>query len=339
MKKNEKMKKMKNIKIGIIGFGVGERHLETFLANNNCEVKYICDFDQKKLKKIKKKFPKIICITNSKKIFQDKSINLVSIASYDNYHHTNIMDAIKSKKNIFVEKPLCLSIKEFKEIRNKLNKTNIKISSNYVLRGTTKFKYIKKYSNKIGKIFYLEGDYNYGRISKITHGWRGEIPFYSVTLGGGLHLIDLMLWLNNSKAEKVIAVGNNLSTKNSKFKYYDNVTSLIKFKNGSTAKINSNFAGVTPHHHVFQVFGSKGTILSNMIGTYMVKSRNKKIKPKKIKFKAKFNEKKAVLNSFIEKILNNKNCLVDREVIFKSVSVGLAIEKSLKTKKWENVSL
>ena len=329
---------MKKIKIGIIGFGVGERHLETFLANNNCEVKYICDFDQKKLKKTKKKFPNILCIKNFKQIFQDKRRNLVSLASYDNYHHTNIIEAIKSKKNIFVEKPLCLSIKEFKEIRNKLKKTNIKISSNYVLRGTNKFKYIKKYSNKIGKIFYLEGDYNYGRISKITHGWRGEIPFYSVTLGGGLHLIDLMLWLNNSKAEKVIAVGNNLSTKNSKFKHYDNVTSLIKFKNGSTAKINSNFSGVVPHHHSFEVFGTKGTIMSNLTGTFFIKSRNKKIKPRKLNVNSKYNEKREVLNSFINKIQKNKNCLVEREDIFSSIRIGLAIEKSLKTKKWEKVN-
>ena len=106
---------MKKIKIGIIGFGVGERHLETFLANNNCEVKYICDFDQKKLKKIKKKFPKIICITNSKKIFQDKSINLVSIASYDNYHHTNIIEAIKSKKIYLLKNRYAYQLKSLKK--------------------------------------------------------------------------------------------------------------------------------------------------------------------------------------------------------------------------------
>ena len=129
----------------------------------------------------------------------------------------------------------------------------------------------------MGKIFYLEGDYNYGRISKITQGWRGKIPFYSVTLGGGLHLIDIMLMINNSEVEKVIAVGNNISTKRTRFNYYDSVTSLIKFKNGSTAKINSNFGGVTPHHHSFQVFGTKGTILSNLFGTYLIKSRSKKI--------------------------------------------------------------
>ena len=329
---------MKKIIIGIIGLGVGERHLETYLDHKDCLVKYICDFDKKKLNNVKKKYSKILFTTDSKKIFKDEEVNLVSIASYDNFHCEHILNAIKTKKNIFVEKPICLSITEFKKIKKKLVNTKIKISSNFVLRGTYKFNKIKKYTKKIGKVYYLEGDYNYGRISKITNGWRGKIPFYSVTLGGGLHLIDQMNWLNKSKVDKVIAMGNKLSTKKTRFKYFDNVTSLIKFKNGSTAKINSNFSGVVPHHHSFEVFGTKGTIMSNLTGTFFIKSRNKKIKPKKLIVNSKYNEKREVLNSFINKIQKNKNCLVEREDIFSSIRIGLAIEKSLKTKKWEKVN-
>ena len=82
--------------------------------------------------------------------------------------------------------------------------------------------------------------------------------FYSVTLGGGLHLIDIMLMINNSEVEKVIAVGNNISTKRTRFNYYDSVTSLIKFKNGSTAKINSNFEVLLLIIILFKSLAQKG---------------------------------------------------------------------------------
>ena len=59
------------------------------------------------------------------------------------------------------------------------------------------FKMIKK--NLIGKIYHIEGEYNYGRLYKITHGWRGRLPFYSVTQGGGIHIIDLVHWYLNLK--------------------------------------------------------------------------------------------------------------------------------------------
>jgi predicted dehydrogenase len=298
----------------------------------------VCDFNVKKINKVKKKYPGINFITDSKKIFKDSEINLISIASYDNYHFAHIKKSILNNKHIFVEKPMCLNYREFNSIKRLLkNKNKIKISSNFVLRGTGKFKKIKSLSKKVGKIFYLEGDYNYGRIEKITKGWRGKIPFYSVTLGGGMHLIDLMIWINNSPIKKVISLGNKITTKNSSFKFKDNVTSLLEFRNGGIGKLNSNFGGVMPHHHTLQVHGTKSTILSDFRGTTLFRSRNKKIMPKKINFSSKKFEKSYVLQSFIDDILGKRKSIISKLDIFDSMRVALAIEKSIKTKKWEVV--
>jgi predicted dehydrogenase len=46
-----------------------------------------------------------------------------------------------------------------------------------------------------GEIYAFNGDYLYGRLHKITMGWRKEVSNYSVMLGGGIHLVDLMVWL------------------------------------------------------------------------------------------------------------------------------------------------
>ena len=58
-------------------------------------------------------------------------------------------------------------------------------------------------NNLFGNIYYFEGDYNYGRLKKITSGWRGKIPFYSITLGGGSHIIDLSKFLINKRILEV----------------------------------------------------------------------------------------------------------------------------------------
>ena len=47
----------------------------------------------------------------------------------------------------------------------------------------------------LGRVYYMEADYNYGRIHKIVDGWRGAIDYYSVFLGGAVHMVDLLLWL------------------------------------------------------------------------------------------------------------------------------------------------
>ena len=40
---------MEIIKVGIIGLGVGQRHLEAFEANPICEVISVCDFNEDKI--------------------------------------------------------------------------------------------------------------------------------------------------------------------------------------------------------------------------------------------------------------------------------------------------
>ena len=70
-----------------------------------------------------------------------------------------------------------------------------------------------KKMNRFGKIFYIEGDYNYGRVKKITKGWRGKIPFYSVTYGGGVHIIDLITWIVDELPIQVKADSNKIVTK------------------------------------------------------------------------------------------------------------------------------
>ena len=175
---------VKKLNIGIIGLGVGFHHFKCFMQNKNCRVISVCDFDKKKIKVIQSKFPKIKTTLLDKDIIEDKNIDLVCIASYDNYHCDQVIASVKNKKHVFVEKPLCTNYKEYIKIKKILKKNpKIKISSNFVLRGAPQFitlnKMVKK--KKFGKIFYISGEYNYGRLNKIINGWRSNIAKYSVT--------------------------------------------------------------------------------------------------------------------------------------------------------------
>ena len=158
------------------------------------------------------------------------------------------------------------------------------------MRYHPKFKKVKELINKktIGKIYSIEGEYNYGRIEKLIKGWRGKIPFYSVVQGGGIHLIDLMIWITNSTPKEAISVGNKIITSKSSFKFNDNNIAILKFKNDIIGKVTSNFSCVMPHHHTLKVFGSKGTIEVNKNEILLYKSRDENLKPISINHKNNF---------------------------------------------------
>jgi len=124
---------MRKLQCGIIGLGVGSKHLQTLDINKLCNVKSICDLDLKKLSFYKKKYPNIITTDNYMEIIQDSEIDLVCIASYDNFHTEQLIQAIKKNKNIFIEKPICLNFSEYLKIKNYIKKNKfIQISSNFV---------------------------------------------------------------------------------------------------------------------------------------------------------------------------------------------------------------
>jgi predicted dehydrogenase len=332
---------MKNkLNVGVIGLGVGARHAQILYSNKKVNLISLCDFNNKKINLYKKKFKNCTFTKNSDDIFKNPNIDIVSIASYDNFHAKHILQAIKYNKHFFVEKPFCRNINELNKICLNL-KRNKKIifSSNLVLRNNPAFVDLKKRIKKkiIGDIYYCEGDYNYGRINKILNGWRAQIPSYSVVLGGAIHLIDLIIWLSNKKVRSVIAVGNKISTKNTKFKSYDLVSVLLKFEGGMIAKVTSNFASVTPHHHILSIYGTKSTFFYNNKAIKFYNSRDD-LNLKKINSKFSNRQKSEILNSFIDSVYYQKDLkIVREEEIINLMSACFAIEKSLKTKKWEKV--
>ena len=80
----------------------------------------VCDFNNKVIKKFKKKYPKIKIFDKAKTLIKDKNIKLVTIASYDNFHFEHIKECINEGKDFFVEKPLCLHFREYKNIKKLL---------------------------------------------------------------------------------------------------------------------------------------------------------------------------------------------------------------------------
>ena len=170
----------------------------------------------KKLQILKKNIPKMIVTSDEETIFKDKQINLVSLASYDDYHFDQILKCLKNEKNIIVEKPMCLNPNQLKRIYNLIKTKKIKMTSNLVLRVNSLFKKFKKKINT-NRIYFIEGDYIWGRRKKLF-GWRSKIKEYTLTLGAGIHIIDLINWLTGLKPKTVYAVGNKKATKGTTFK-------------------------------------------------------------------------------------------------------------------------
>jgi predicted dehydrogenase len=321
---------MKKLKAGIIGLGVGEQHISGYKSHPDCEVVALCDISKEKCAEIRKKYPQIKVTEDANEILDDPEIGVVSIASYDDAHAEQILRALKNKKHVFVEKPVCLFESEAKKIRKALRKhPELKISSNLILRKSPRFRWLKGKIAKgdLGKLYYVEGDYLYGRLHKITEGWRGKSGFYSVTYGGGIHIIDLLLWLSGDEVVEVSACGNQISSRGSQFRFNDMVVCTLKFRSGMIGKMSVNYGCVHTHYHALSVFGTLGTFHNGAEHGLYFKEREQP--PHKVKEAYPGVKKGELIPSFVNLILKGTPAEVSTDEVFKSMSVCFAIEKAM----------
>lgn len=317
--------------VGIIGLGVGEKHAEAYQAHSSCVVRTLCDFRKEQLWAVGRKYPNCRLTGNANEILDDDAINIVSIASYDNYHYEQVIKAIENDKHIFVEKPLCLYENEAIHIRKLLDeKPHLKLSSNLILRKCPRFRLLKQKirNGDMGKLFHIEGDYNYGRLRKITEGWRGKIDFYSVVYGGGVHIVDLLLWLTEEKISEVAAYGNNISSRDSQYKYNDSVTSILKFRSGITAKVSVHYGCVRPHFHSLNIYGTKTTFVNTQEYGLFYDSMDPDVEVKRIVDDYPGVHKGELIYSFVDSIIEDNKAGVTTDDVFNTMSVCFAIEKA-----------
>jgi len=322
------------LRAGVIGLGVGEAHIAGYEADPRCRVTHICDIDADHLSAVAVRKPGRTTTTNPDEILENPDIDIVSIASYDDAHAAQVVKAIEAGKHIFVEKPLCYHDEEFAAISAALTKhPDIRISSNLILRKYPRFARLKSLvtSGALGDVYYLEGDYNYGRMEKIHNGWRGTLPFYSVTHGGGIHMIDLLLWLTGQRPVEAVAMGTRKASRDTDYRFNDTVAALLRFPDETVAKVSANYPCIYPHFHDVVVFGTEGTWRNAPDMARLYRSRDPQTLPEELDDPYPGSFKGDLIPSFVASLLDGSDAEVPGGDVLDAMAVSLAIERAVTT--------
>jgi len=322
--------------VGVIGLGVGGQHARAFSAHPECRIAALCDIDAEKLSRIVQLFPQAKGYSNAEDLIVDPAVHIVAVASNDDDHCEQIVRALRSGKHVFAEKPLCLDRDGLRQIVNAWRQARgARLTTNTVLRRSPRFRWLKEAigAGRLGTVFCIEGDYVYGRLSKLTSGWRGQIPGYSVMLGGGIHIVDLALWLSDARPVEVMAYGSALGSSHTSFRGTDLVLSLLRFENGLIAKIGAIFASVYPHFHRLVVHGTEATFenlpAAVSSSARLWQGRDGGPPPSAVEAPYPAVGKGDLVPAFVEAILGRGTPDVSEEEAFACVATCLAIERSL----------
>lgn len=255
----------------MIGLGVGSQHALALLADQRAELVGVCDSNEGLLSATAGRYASAQRFTNSSAMLDSLALDAVVIASHDWDHGEMVLAALDRGLHVFAEKPIAVSRPELEAIANSLrSRPHLRLTTNTLLRRSPRFMWLKDavVRGEFGGLVHMQGDYLYGRLIKLTRGWRGSRDDYSVTLGGTVHMIDLLLWLAEERPLSVMAIGSRAGIEKSQegsrssFGGESLRAGLLTFDSGLTAQVSANFASIGPHFHRFDIFGTEATFMN-----------------------------------------------------------------------------
>ena len=102
------------IRVGVIGTGSqGRGDMGVFMRQKEFEIAALCDVNQEQLARALERFEtKPDTLSDYRRLLERKDIDVVIIATPDHWHALQCIHACQAGKDVYVEKPLALSIQE-----------------------------------------------------------------------------------------------------------------------------------------------------------------------------------------------------------------------------------
>ena len=191
---------MHKLRAAIVGGGsISKVHAEAIKNSGLAEIVCIVENNSEKAEELSRG-DSIPVICDYKEILDRKDIDTVHITTPHYNHYEIAMDFIKHGKNLLIEKPLALSVKEAENLVEESEKNGVLSAIVYQNRLNRTSVYMKKLldENKYGKILGVKGLLAWCRGPEyyLYSDWKGTIEKEGggVLINQAIHTLDLMLW-------------------------------------------------------------------------------------------------------------------------------------------------
>lgn len=217
------------ISIAIVGCGYwGSNLIRVFSQLENVRLHSCCDFDEKKLKKIKFTYPFVNTTQNLQDLFSNPEIDAIVISTPVSSHYNLAKLSLLADKHVLVEKPMTSKIRESEEIIQIAEQKNKILMVDHTFEYEPAIRQIKKIieSGELGEIYYINANWlNLGLIQ----------PDVNVVFDLATHIFSIINFITGKEPLSVKANGGSYVGNN----HLEEMANLIiKYPNKIIANIN-----------------------------------------------------------------------------------------------------
>ena len=307
---------MRTVNVGVIGVGaMGENHVRVYHKIEEANLIAVSDVSERALKKIEKKYG-AKGYTDYCELLQNPDIEVVSVCVPTTFHHAVVMEAIKHKKHILVEKPIAFTLTEAEEMIEAAKEAGVILATGHV----------ERFNPAVQKAKELIDDGVIGDIVSAFAKRVGPLPprikDVGVSIDLAIHDLDIMNYLFEEDITQVYGTMNS-SFDDSEFE--DHAEIMVSFDNESTGIIEVNW--LTPYkRRELELTGTAGIISVDYI-QQSIEVFGKFAQDIEIKHEEPL---KGELKSFLKSVVEEKEPVITGEDGLKALKMVIAANKSSK---------
>ncbi len=263
---------MGDLRIGIVGLGwVAGAHIDTFKSVSGAKVTAVCSRRKQDPKALQAKHGIPLKVySDFDLMLADPDIDVIDICTPHPFHPKQAVAAARAGKHLIIEKPIALSWKDAKTVRDAVRKARVQAMVCFEVRYSAQFMLAKSVVDQklLGELHYGEVDYYHG-----IGPWYGQFSWNvkkdfggSSLLTAGCHALDALLMLMDAPVEEVTSYATMSGNKVFKPYEYDTTSvTILKFKGGKVGKVASVTDCLQPYYFHTHLVGSEGSLLDTKI--------------------------------------------------------------------------
>jgi len=225
------------VSVGLLGAGVfaGSTLIPAMKDSSATALVSVCAATGSHAQHAAKKFGFRSCTTEQAQVIDDPSINTVVIATRHHLHAGQVLAALRAGKNVFCEKPLCLSEDELRSIVRQYLTHSVRpaLMVGFNRRFAPMTQKLKSFLRQISEPLALHYRINAGYLPP-DHWVNDREQGGGRILGEVCHFADL---LSNLAASRIVEVEARTLADVGRYSG-DNVLASFRFANGSEARIS-----------------------------------------------------------------------------------------------------
>jgi len=189
------------IRVGVVGAGGwGQNHVRTFAALDGAELRYVCDTSAAALRRAGELSPAARLVADVDALFADPELDAIVIATDASSHADLARRAMRSGKDVLVEKPLALDPRDAEELSRLSEQTERVLMVGHLLLYHPAVERLLAlvHGGRLGRLLHMHSErQNLGVMRRQENAWYSLAP----------HDLSLAHLLFGAEPERVIAQG------------------------------------------------------------------------------------------------------------------------------------